>query len=131
MINFKRRSLQAEWGNLLYLNTKLVYIVLTLSDILGGIVITHILRTEEQQRKFYPRNPRKKSVHQYWRGVDIRTRGLDKDLLRYAIERINYQFPYGKGKVKTCVHHDIGKGDHLHIQTATKDRVQSVIAKGG
>jgi len=78
--------------------------------------ITEIFRTDAEQRAIYPDKPDPKSVHQYWRGIDIVVRGLGAQEHRQIRDWINHRFPYGKGNYKTCKYHDAGTGYHLHLQ---------------
>lgn len=112
-VYFKYKKLQNEWKKLLFKNPKLVYIVLLLCKITGGqLTITNIFRTNKQQRKLYPGQPFLRSVHEYWRGVDVRIR---KDSNK-GVDFINAAIPYGKPGLKTALIHDIGHGNHVHLQ---------------
>lgn len=123
IVNFKAERLFKEWQDLLLKNPKLVYIVLFAAEKLGDIVITGIYRTQEEQEKIYGAGYKIKSVHQYWRGVDIRIPAkYDSDRINYLIDMINEFFPYGKKGYETVIRHEVERdgvkfGDHLHIQT--------------
>ena len=119
-INFKHQHLRAQWVKLLIVTPELCYIVLRaihLSD--SKLYITHIFRTEAQQRKFYPKDPKKQSVHQYWRGVDLGVQKYGLTKSGVLVDQINEEFPYDKRrpKIKTALVHNIGQGVHLHMQT--------------
>jgi len=116
-ILFKYPRLKQEWITLLRLNPKLVFIVLYLADRVQEITITEIFRTEKMQRVYYPDNKTSESVHQYWRGVDGRMKGYNNEKHNNAIAEINSTFPYGKKRIQTALIHNIGKGNHWHLQT--------------
>lgn len=117
-IKFKHINLVDEWKQLLIVNPKLVFITLNYArEIALPITITHILRSKAQQLAFYPGKPYKPSVHESWRGIDISLRGVKISLAKEAVEKINQWFPYGKQGIKTALIHDIGLGNHLHLQT--------------
>lgn len=85
------------------------------------IIITHILRTQEEQDAFYGNDPRYeaapwKSVHQFGRGVDIRSTSFTRDEIGRMVDFINLNFPYGGGK-SAALQHNIGSGAHIHLQT--------------
>lgn len=86
-----------------------------------NVIITMIYRTQAEQDYLY-RNSDKyakkkfKSPHQFWHGVDIRsrvfTRAEIKDIVAWVNRRYNRE-NYYKWTAK-C--HDIGSGMHFHIQ---------------
>lgn len=116
-ILFKHKRLSQEWPELLRLNPKLVMITLRVCQMFGGVIeITEIFRTEAMQRRYYPNDPVIKSVHQYWRGIDISLHTVAAEKVLPTIAGINASFPYGKGEIKTALVHDIGMGNHLHLQ---------------
>ena len=124
MIKFKNNSdrIKKEWAELNKKNRDLREIVEYYSRIVWILwrkhcTLTDIFRTDAEQRKIYPGQPKKKSVHQFWRGVDVR------DNLEYWQEEvmrriINNKFFYDKNrpKLKTLLYHNVGRGSHGHIQ---------------
>jgi hypothetical protein len=78
--------------------------------------VTEVFRTEEEQRRIYPGEPAKKSVHQYWRGCDMVLRGLGPEEHSQVRDAVNSLFPYSKPGHLTCIYHDAGSGPHLHFQ---------------
>lgn len=122
-IYFKYLYLRAQWAKLLIVNPELVFITMTAFRLLGDGKkgrITHIFRTEATQRRFYPNSPKLKSVHQFWGGIDISTRGYEYDDISDARKIINSEFPYGRGRTQTAVYHSIGHGFHLHLQNRVR-----------
>lgn len=88
------------------------------------IIVTDLIRTQSQQDTIYKDNHdyQKKpwsSVHQYGRGADIRTSNLEYPQKMELVELLN-KLPYGDGKHKTALFHDIGTGEHIHIQVIGK-----------
>jgi len=117
-ITFKKQNLLMEWPKLLKRNPKLISIALLFCKYVGGkMLVTEIYRTKKMQRAYYPKDAKEKSIHQYWRGVDISVKGIKEDILQGAVNKINLLFPYGKKKIKTALVHDIGLGRHLHLQS--------------
>lgn len=85
------------------------------------ITITHVLRTQEQQDSFYRDDPvykvkSWKSVHQFGRGVDIRSMDFEEHEIKQIVDWVNMSFPYGDGKHATCICHNVGQGEHIHLQ---------------
>jgi len=80
--------------------------------------ITEIHRLREEQRLIYPNDPRKVSVHELWRGVDDLVREFDSNQHHELAAWTNKYFPYAKPQYKTCKHHNVGFGWHLHNQVA-------------
>jgi hypothetical protein len=85
------------------------------------IVVTCLMRSQAQQDFIYKDDPNYKtkpwhSVHQYGRGADIRTSNLD-DIIIDEIMDLLLLLPYGDGKHKTALLHEVGdNGKHIHIQ---------------
>ena len=116
MILFKTLRIESHW---LQVHPDIRKILYWLSGYLQqtqgiDVMVTDLIRTREEQRALYPDEPDKRSVHEFWRGADIRSEDIEdpKALESY----INYTWPYGKGRIKTAIHHDVGRGDHIHIQ---------------
>lgn len=80
------------------------------------IMVTELIRTQAEQNKIYGINYKKKSVHQYGRGADIRCFDWPQNAIDDALFLLNL-IPYGKGNYKTAIYHEIGNnGVHIHIQ---------------
>ena len=86
------------------------------------VVITDIFRTVEEQDELYKNSSKyqKKpflSVHQFWRGLDIRTNDMPNHISKNLTSFLN-MFIYDKKRQhkKTAKLHDIGNGSHIHIQ---------------
>ena len=82
------------------------------------IIVTEVFRTREEQRRIYGENTEDVSPHEWWNAVDISVRnlihvGIDPDEL---VELVNKHWIYGHGKYKCAIRHDVGKGDHIHLQ---------------
>jgi hypothetical protein len=117
-ILFKKQGLSLEWAQLILKNPKLVHIVLDYCKEMGeSALLTEIFRTDEMQLSYYPNQPKLKSVHQYWRGVDISIKDLDRKKVDKAVAKVNARFVYGKVGLLSLKVHDVGHGLHLHCQT--------------
>jgi len=81
-------------------------------------VLTHLLRTEREQRQIYPDRTAYRSPHEFGRATDMRTAGLEPVVAREWEDWINRSFPYsGKPGARTALFHEVGGlGEHLHIQ---------------
>jgi len=81
-------------------------------------VLTHLLRTDSEQRRIYPDRTAYRSPHEFGRAADLRTAGLEPVVARQWEEWINRTFPYsGKPGARTALIHQVGAlGEHLHVQ---------------
>ena len=87
-----------------------------------GIVITMIYRTQAEQDYLY-RNSKKyakkkfKSPHQFWQGLDIRSRTFTPAEIRDIVAWLNRKHNKNQGYYKwTAKCHNVGSGRHFHIQ---------------
>ena len=87
-----------------------------------GIVITMIYRTQAEQDYLY-RNSAKyakkkfKSPHQFWHGLDIRSRTFTKAEIKEIVDWLNKKHNKNQGYYKwTAKCHNVGSGMHFHIQ---------------
>ena len=123
-VNFKYPSIAGEWSTLLTVNPKLTFLALSWCDAVGGeITITEIYRTQAMQDRYYPGGTAK-SVHQFYRGIDIRVTTMGADQVRELAEDFNTAYPYdpARPKMDSFLIHDVGHGLHLHIQTVDGGR---------
>ena len=88
-------------------------------------VVTHLLRSREEQSRFYPDRPRLHSPHEFGRAADLRTALLGPDLALEWAEWLNRSFEYhGRVGVKTALYHEVGgHGEHLHLQVGPREIV--------
>lgn len=82
------------------------------------IQLTCIYRTQKEQEAIYGKGTKIKSTHQFHRAVDIGVNAFSTDTKRMLADMINKHFK-NIGKSKVCVWHDIGLGDHFHIQVGS------------
>lgn len=85
------------------------------------LVITQIFRSQQEQDEIYKDNENYKvkpwaSVHQYWRGVDIRISDFTTEQQKTILGLLNNIFSYATPGKFTALIHDVGQGKHLHIQ---------------
>lgn len=88
-----------------------------------GILLTEIYRTQAEQDEIYKddagyRNFKWDSVHQYWRGADVRLTTFTLNEAQSIADWLNNNFVY-TGHHPTALNHDVGSGWHLHIQVDT------------
>ncbi len=82
-------------------------------------VLTGIIRTRDEQLEIYPDHPDRRSVHEFGRGTDIRTSGLQPVVAMEWREWIDRNFEYQSARLNlhTAWVHETGEfGEHLHIQ---------------
>lgn len=86
--------------------------------------VTHILRTNSEQRLIYPDDPSRRSPHEFGRAVDLRTRHLKAGESDQWHDWINRTFEYyGQKGLSTAVCHEIGgRGRHMHIQVGPAEK---------
>jgi len=103
------------------------------------VVVTEIYRTEAQQRSYYPGQPYKPSVHQFGRGIDFGIReyqaseldpwphqtlqgvpALKPGEIAYLDAFFSAVISYDdeRPEYDSMVHHNVGLGDHLHMQVS-------------
>jgi len=124
VIKFKTNRQRAEREVLEQNNNQLFEIVSRYDEVVSFIwgkdtTITDIYRTNDEHRRslktvlmpYYP------TVHEYWRGVDIRD-SLTINRKRVMEMIINEQFIYDRPRPhkKVLLYHNIGLGMHAHIQ---------------
>jgi len=90
--------------------------------------ITGVHRTQKEQDDIYGNNKDKKlaakykrkpwpSVHMYWRGLDIRTKDMPRGMAKRLTEFFNMiRYDKKRPKKKTAILHNVGKGNHIHLQ---------------
>lgn len=134
MLYFKTDRQKKEWESG-KVNFKLIHIINWLCEYLKltypsykGLTLTDIFRTQKEQDNIYQNHNDEKiqkkylkspwqSVHQYWRGVDIRTSDMPGKMA-YRLSKLLEQIPYDRERPrkKTAVFHNIGTGEHCHLQ---------------
>ena len=128
MIKFKSKRIAKE-----YLSPDLSDDLLSIICILSAycqlefkkdITLTGLYRTQEEQDKIYLNSRKHKkqyklspwySVHQFWRGCDIRSKNFtlkEQKRIMIFLNLITYDTKY-----KTAKHHTVGLGKHFHLQT--------------
>ena len=125
-MKFKTDRIRREWESM-DLPDKLRRIVVSIEQFMLAkysyeITVTQILRTQEEQdniygdRENYQVNPWK-SVHQFFRGIDIRNRDMTPQMIEDVLMLANQIIYDDKRPHKqTAKSHDVGKGDHIHLQ---------------
>lgn len=85
------------------------------------ITVTMIYRTQEEQDVLYKDNEKYKqkkftSPHQYYHAVDLRSSAFSKDEINTLVDYLNKLYNKSNYYKFTALNHDIGAGDHLHLQ---------------
>ena len=118
-MKFKREHMRNEFWKL---HVKLQYIVFDLAlfvkrNFAKEIVVTSVYR---------PYNGIKYSVHNSFRGVDIRSKNFTKEerdaILQYISGR--YQYDPKRLYLQTIIFHDVGQGEHFHLQVHPNTKVK-------
>lgn len=81
------------------------------------IMITMIYRTQEEQESIYGEGYTKKSPHQFWHGVDLRSRDFTEEEIKQLVDYINEKYNETNYYKFTAKCHEVGNhGMHFHIQ---------------
>jgi len=124
MLKFKTKRVDDEFV-LLHGENRALYDLLTAAstfaqyELSKPLTITHIFRTDEEQAELYshiPEDKRRKSHHQFWNAVDIRS----KDFADWEIDqllRFFNNFSLNKGQLETAIYHKVpGNAFHFHVK---------------
>lgn len=117
MIGYKSDHLRQEFHDV-RLNPRLRVIVHALDSFLHWkhgvtlIIITSIYREGDP------------GVHGYWRGIDVRSRNWKPEVKKDVEEFLNNTFQYDPTRKDkpTCIIHDVGRGEHGHLQVTASRR---------
>jgi hypothetical protein len=120
LINFKTQRQAVEWHDE-RLDKRLRIILYALAGYVFDkfqkfLVITEIFRTSDEQKEIYKGQPKMAgvvSVHEVWRGADVRTHNFTSAEVMDLLGFLNDNFEYD-GK-STAIDHDV-QGYHIHIQ---------------
>jgi len=131
-LRFKSQRISDEWQDN-RLNPLLRIIVLAAAywhfrNTTIPAVLTGLLRTREEQQAIYPSEPNRRSVHEYWRGADLRTTHINILAPEWR-DWINSIFPYNGSNpaIMTALVHQVGThGEHLHLQCGPNERIPEV-----
>lgn len=128
MISFKTDKIKKEFtSDKVHPRLKKIMTMLSIFcevEFAKDIVVTELLRTQAEQDRYYGKNPAyiKKpwnSVHQFGRGCDIRTiNHFTPTEIKKIVAFLNIITYRKKSKVKTATYHNIGLGNHIHIQVS-------------
>ena len=126
-ILFKSHNLQLEFMNIDGRLQTIIYALagFTVFKFGKAITLTELLRSQEMQDRYYSdsqqylANPWK-SVHQYGRGADVSLSFYTDEEVKEIEQFLNNTFKY-VGTVKTALIHNVGFGNHLHIQVDNED----------
>lgn len=55
-------------------------------------------------------------IHSCFRAIDFSSHGFSPEQIEEVYNYVNDKYPYGKGELKTLIHHDVGQGPHFHLQ---------------
>lgn len=118
-MKFKREHMKTEFWKT---HTKLQYIIFDVALFVKynfgkEIVVTSVYR---------PYNDKKWSVHNVWRGIDVRTRNLKLEEILAVVQYINEKYSYDPRRkfLKAAIHHNVGRGDHLHFQVHSNTKIR-------
>lgn len=133
-INFKTQRQKTEWESG-EVHIKLVEIIKWAMKWITfeypeykHITITDIIRTQAEQDKIYLnhidegirekyKNKKWASVHQFGRGVDLRTFDMPDRMVFDLCKVINcISYDKNRPKKETAIYHDAGTGSHIHLQ---------------
>ena len=131
-IAFKNDSqrLRDEFTELDRKNPRLADIIEDLNDYAvenfgKGVLITMIYRTQAEQDYLYRNSERYrvrkfKSPHQFWHGVDLRSRTFNPEEIAKMVEYINNKYNEENYYRFSADYHTVGAGYHFHINFVSK-----------
>ena len=124
-MRFKRKRIEQEWNSdQLHFRVRILALVLDWYCKkyvnVRGINLTHIFRSNEEQRDIYKNNTKFKlapwhSTHEYWRAVDVGVNAFTETQRQEMCNFVNKRFNYS-GSHNCCVYHNVGRGWHFHLQ---------------
>lgn len=125
-IRFKYPYLE---GELQRADFRLKAIVLETALFLGArgfdLTLTCLLRDRAAQEAIYQKalsiGAREPAVspHEDGRAFDMSIKGIPDEAVGGLVDHLNRTFPYeGNPRFKTALRHDVGQGDHVHVQVA-------------
>lgn len=80
-------------------------------------IITMIYRTQEEQEQIYGKGTKKKSPHQFWQAIDIRSRTFTEEEIKGIEDYLNNKYNESNYYKWTAKNHKVGEGAyHFHIQ---------------
>lgn len=80
-------------------------------------IMTMIFRTQEEQEAIYGPGTKKKSPHQFWHAIDIRSRIYTKEEQEKMVKYMNEKYNDSNYYKWTAKVHEVGNhGMHFHIQ---------------
>jgi hypothetical protein len=90
-----------------------------------NIVITMIYRTQEEQDSIYKDDARYKvkkfkSPHQFFHASDLRSSTFTPEEIKKLVDYLNLTYDENNYYKFTAMCHDVGLGEHFHIQFAKK-----------
>lgn len=125
-ISFKTKRIEKEWNDLKFKNKDLYDLVEDLSvwvnkEMGKQLVLTMIYRTQEEQDYLYRNDKRYqqkkfKSPHQFGHAVDLRSRTFTKLEIIKIENYLNDKYDRNNYYKWTALCHDVGAGDHFHLQ---------------
>lgn len=85
------------------------------------VIITMIYRTQEEQESIYGPGVKKKSPHQFWHAIDIRSRIYTQEEIDRMVSYLNGRYNGDNYYRWTTKVHEVGNhGMHFHIQFVKK-----------
>jgi hypothetical protein len=90
-----------------------------------NVVVTMIYRTDEEQDSIYKDDPKYKlkkfkSPHQFYHAFDLRSSSFDTEQIEKLVKYLNGLYNVGNYYNWTAKCHDVGLGDHFHVQFTKK-----------
>lgn len=118
--------IKKEIGDLRSKNKPLLKLILDLYHYIEDTfdkdtIITMIYRTQEEQDNIYKDNEKYKqrkfkSPHQFYHGIDLRSRIYTQDEIDHIVDYLNDKYNDSNYYKFTAMCHNVGHGDHFHIQ---------------
>lgn len=129
-LKFKSTRVRDEYAMLPAKNLPLFNVLIDLMQFVAEkygkeLTLTHIFREQSEQDAFYRTNERYtvkpwKSPHQIWHGLDFRSRDFNRAEQDGIVEYLNLKYNKGNHYARTALVHNVGHGDHGHVQYYAK-----------
>ena len=115
---FKRPALEEQFYSHEGMDARLRGMILELAGFVSrtagkNLVVTEVRRTPERQREIYGCLKPSRHLDSPCGAVDLRSRGFTAEEI---LEQQNWiEYWYGDWGIR-FIHHDVGRGEHIHIQ---------------
>lgn len=109
-LEFKTEDEKIEFIELEKKNNKLHKAIVNASCGDCRLVVTEVFRTQKQQEAIYGKSTRRKSKHQFWKAVDLRSWNLSKVCKGRVLRKLR------QAGFTAYIHKVKGGVNHIHVE---------------